>query len=110
MACIDLQITHFAKAVECDYFLAIGYLQKGVSHLMLGEYENAIKSWEDGIETMKNTDYVDYGAIHLSYILGKSELMMNMAIGYYHLGKMDMAKKYIEDGMAMGPLCRNTRV
>ncbi|KAL7751314.1 hypothetical protein RI367_003174 [Sorochytrium milnesiophthora] len=79
-------IAAFTDAVQCDNYMSIGYMQKGVSHYILGEMDAALDSFYDAFIYLRGNYLIDYTQLGMEYKLYSCEVLYNRALVYFQLG------------------------
>lgn len=98
-------IEAFVSAITCDKFLALAYFQKGVCELLLKKYDLSIQSWTSAVDILKHNEMIDYGGLHLDYILCKSEIYVNIALANYYKGNAQETESFLEKANS----CKNIK-
>lgn len=86
----------YRRAVSLDRFLAIAYFQAGVSHFLLGEFEEALSNFNDTLLYLRGNMAIDYEQLGLRFKLFSCEVLFNRGLCYIYLlqtavGMQDLA-------------------
>lgn len=99
------QIEAFESSTQFDKWLALSHFQKGVCYFMKGKYNDAIKSWKATVDVIMHGEYIDYGALHLDYVLCKSEVYLNIALAHSNIGNRVEMDNYLK----LSDTCNNVK-
>ncbi|WVW84321.1 hypothetical protein I302_106355 [Kwoniella bestiolae CBS 10118] len=82
-------VDSFGRAVELDGYFAIGYHQRGVSNFMLGNYQDALKDFEDALLYLRGNQTINYEQLGLDFRLYSCEVLFNCGLSKIYLGQTD---------------------
>ncbi|KAK6909893.1 hypothetical protein I203_103919 [Kwoniella mangroviensis CBS 8507] len=93
-------VEEFGRAVELDCYFAIGYQQKGVSNFMLGNYQDALKDFEDALLYLRGNQTINYEQLGLDFRLYSCEVLFNCGLSKIYLGLMDSGISDLRDAQS----------
>lgn len=75
----------YQKAIQLDQYLAIAYFQQGVSNFLLGDFEEALASFNDTLLYLRGNNNIDYAQLGLNFKLYSCEALFNRGLCYVYL-------------------------
>lgn len=85
----DKAVENFNSAITLDRYLAVAYFQCGVSNFLLGQFELAVKDFDDAIENLRGNESIKYPQLGLDFTLHLAELLFNRGLSQINLGLME---------------------
>ncbi|WVF71121.1 hypothetical protein IAT40_005918 [Kwoniella sp. CBS 6097] len=85
----DQAIKRFYDAVSSDMYFTVAYHQAGVSNFMLGQYEAALKDFEDALLYLRGNQTINYEQLGLDFRLYSAEVLFNCGLSKIYMGQTD---------------------
>ncbi|XP_029469374.1 NADPH oxidase activator 1 isoform X2 [Rhinatrema bivittatum] len=97
----DLQgaLQAFYETISKDPCLAVGFFQRGVVHLQLEMYEEALADCRNAITHLRTNAFIDYKQLGLRHILYAWEVLYNTAAVHCHLAQWQLARETLEQAI-----------
>ncbi|KAJ1919835.1 hypothetical protein H4219_001744 [Mycoemilia scoparia] len=94
----------YTKAMKRDGYMAVAYLQRGITYVLLHKYfkalkmeivplDEAIKDFTKVLQVMGEREFIDYTQLGLHYALYRWEVLYNLGLCYYHKKMFGVAQK-----------------
>ncbi|KAI8885733.1 hypothetical protein K501DRAFT_331750 [Backusella circina FSU 941] len=83
-------ITAFNRAIANDTYLAVAYLQRGVSLFLLGDVKGARDDFDTTYQYLRGNSLINYQQLGLHFKLYSCEVLFNRGISRLYLGEMDI--------------------
>ncbi|XP_069465885.1 NADPH oxidase activator 1 isoform X1 [Ambystoma mexicanum] len=93
----------FHKTVSKDSCLAVGFFQRGVAHLQLELYEEALSDCRRALTHLRNNTYIDYSQLGLKHMLYAWEVLYNTAVVQCALGQWQAAQECLQEALQQQP-------
>ncbi|ORY05965.1 hypothetical protein K493DRAFT_310760 [Basidiobolus meristosporus CBS 931.73] len=77
----------YTSALQQDQYFAVAYFQKGVSNMILKDFEAAFEDFNDALLYLRGNLYIDYAQLGLEFKLFSCEVLFNRALCYFYLGE-----------------------
>ncbi|ORX86389.1 hypothetical protein K493DRAFT_341641 [Basidiobolus meristosporus CBS 931.73] len=77
----------YISALQQDQYFAVAYFQKGVSNMILKDFEAAFEDFNDALLYLRGNLYIDYAQLGLEFKLYSCEVLFNRALCYFYLGE-----------------------
>lgn len=77
--------------------MVVGYFQKGVLEWIVGQFEDAIESFTNALNHMRQHTFIDYRQLGLNYVLFSFEVLFNRALCHLALNDTTRAICDLED-------------
>ncbi|KAG9025898.1 hypothetical protein FRB95_009646 [Tulasnella sp. JGI-2019a] len=97
----DVAIEAFRTATSLDSYHGIAYHQAGVSNFMMGQYEAALKNFEDALRTLRGHEAINYEQIGLNYRLHAAAIVYNQGVTMIRLGNVDRGVQLLNDSLKL---------
>lgn len=68
----------------------MAYFQQGVSNFLIGEFEEALISFNDALLYLRGNNYIDYEQLGLKFKLHSCEVLFNRGLCYIYLQQDDV--------------------
>ncbi|KAK9768174.1 hypothetical protein K7432_001418 [Basidiobolus ranarum] len=75
----------YTSALQQDQYFAVAYFQKGVSNMILKDFEAAFEDFNDSLLYLRGNLYIDYAQLGLDFKLYSCEVLFNRALCYFYL-------------------------
>ncbi|ORY03906.1 hypothetical protein K493DRAFT_334129 [Basidiobolus meristosporus CBS 931.73] len=75
----------YTSALQLDQYFAVAYFQKGVSNMILKDFEAAFEDFNDALLYLRGNLYIDYAQLGLDFKLYACEVLFNRALCYFYL-------------------------
>ncbi|KAL9547480.1 hypothetical protein MBANPS3_006146 [Mucor bainieri] len=85
----DHALGAYSKAILLDPYFAVAYFQRGVSHFIKNDMENARHDFDQAYQKLRGNQIINYQQLGLSFRLYSCEVLFNRGICQLYLGKMD---------------------
>ena len=72
-----------------DQYLAVAYFQAGVSHFLVGDFEEALANFNDTLLYLRGNNNIDYDQLGLKFKLYSCEALFNRGLCYVYLQQTD---------------------
>nr|XP_033817663.1 NADPH oxidase activator 1 isoform X2 [Geotrypetes seraphini]XP_033817664.1 NADPH oxidase activator 1 isoform X2 [Geotrypetes seraphini] len=89
----------FHETINKDPFLAIGFFQRGVVHIQLEMYEEALEDCKLALTHMRTNAFIDYKQLGLRHMLYAWEVIYNTAAVHCHLGQWQQAREKLDQAI-----------
>lgn len=83
------QVQYYHRAVNLDQYLAVAYFQAGVSHFLVGDFEEALANFNDTLLYLRGNNNIDYDQLGLKFKLYSCEALFNRGLCYVYLQQTD---------------------
>ncbi|GAA5866303.1 hypothetical protein JCM3774_006610 [Rhodotorula dairenensis] len=83
-------IADFARAITLDPFFAVAHFQLGVSAFLIGQMEEARKSFDRALSLFHDNHTIDYRQLGLDFQLYSCEVRFNRGLSLIYAGKLDI--------------------
>lgn len=83
-------IESYRRSLKLDPYLAIAYFQSGVSNFLMGNFEDALRNFNDALLWLRGNPFIDYEQLQLKYKLYTAEILFNRGLCYIFLRKPDL--------------------
>lgn len=93
----------FDKTISKDGCLAVGFFQRGVVHLMLELYEEALSDCRHALAQLRSNPCIDYSQLGLTHKLCAWEVLYNTAAVHCALGQWQAAQESLEEAIRQQP-------
>ncbi|KAK9681318.1 hypothetical protein K7432_015675 [Basidiobolus ranarum] len=75
----------FTSALQQDQYFAVAYFQKGVSNMILKDFEAAFEDFNDALLYLRGNLYIDYSQLGFEFKLYSCEVLFNRALCYFYV-------------------------
>ncbi|KAI9669694.1 MAG: hypothetical protein M1831_007390 [Alyxoria varia] len=82
-------IQYYQKAIALDGYLAIAFFQAGVSHFLIGDFQEALASFNDTLYFLRGNNNIDYEQLGLKFKLYSCEVLFNRGLCSIYLQNRD---------------------
>ncbi|GAA5980992.1 hypothetical protein JCM10908_003943 [Rhodotorula pacifica] len=93
-------ITDFARAITLDPFFAVAHFQLGVSAFLLGQMEEARKSFDRALSLFHDNHTIDYRQLGLDFQLYSCEVRFNRGLSMIYSGRLDLGMQDLKAAQA----------
>ncbi|XP_027559180.1 NADPH oxidase activator 1 [Neopelma chrysocephalum] len=110
MGCVQLlarrpeaALRAFDQTVAKDNSLAVGYFQRGLVHLQLEMFEDALSDYHMAFSHLRQNPFIDYKQLGLRHILYAWEVLYSTAAVQCHLQQWQEARVTLEKAVVWRP-------
>ncbi|KAF6760167.1 NADPH oxidase regulator NoxR [Ephemerocybe angulata] len=90
-------VRHFNEATSLDQYLAVAYFQCGVSNFLLGQYELALRDFDESLLYLRGNQTIDYEQLGLKFRLYSAEVLFNRGLCLVNMGRMDEGLQVMQE-------------
>ncbi|EIN06660.1 hypothetical protein PUNSTDRAFT_136506 [Punctularia strigosozonata HHB-11173 SS5] len=93
----DAAVRCFVEATRADKYLAIAYFQAGVSNFLLGQWEDAIKDFDESYLYLRGNNTIFYEQLGLNFKLYSAEVLFNRGLTMIYMGRVEEGMRDLEE-------------
>lgn len=93
----------FDQAVTKDTCLAVGFLQRGVAHFQLDQFQEALSDFQLALVQLRGNSIIDYTQLGLRFRLQAWEVLYNVASAQCQLGLWAEAANTLAESISRWP-------
>ncbi|KAI8925372.1 hypothetical protein BC831DRAFT_461327 [Entophlyctis helioformis] len=96
---LEEAIAAFGRAIACDEYLAVAYMQRGTCLYHQGYIEDALDDFQEAFKKLRNNFYIDYTQLGLDFQVFACHVIFNIALCHIQLGDMDRGMRYLNEAL-----------
>lgn len=93
----EAAVEKFIGATQLDQYLAVAYFQCGVSNFLLGNYELALRDFDEALLYLRGNQAINYEQLGLKFRLFSAEVLFNKGLSQVYLGRIQQGLSDMEE-------------
>eukprot|EP00842_Homolaphlyctis_polyrhiza_P003981 jgi/Hompol1/4584/HPOL_001906-RA len=90
-------VAAFARAIACDEYLSLAYMQRGICLYQLKMFDDALSDFQMAFKTLRGNYFIDYTQLGMPHQVFACHVIFNIALCHIQLDDPDRGLRYIEE-------------